>query len=202
MNWQNIVQLLLPSELKHRIAELSSRNSLASLARTHTAYQREAEQALYRTLSIRTRDDGSLKCLETLTTNSEKAGFVYFLTMECVRKENDENRRAMTYLLKALINMHSLSDLRLRMCRYEPEVGANLDKILWSVYELEVLIFSKLITGNIVTLHFGYKLCTANLFSTFLESSGVKPNCRYLEYTAIVTKKASWTLSNSFRMPN
>ena len=73
------MQLLLPSELKHRIAELSSHDSLASLARTHTAYQREAELALYRTLS-----DPSTNCLETLATNSEKAGFVRFLTLECV----------------------------------------------------------------------------------------------------------------------
>ena len=188
---------MLPSELKHRTAELSSRNSLASLARTHTAYQREAERALYRTLSIHS---ASLKCLETLATNSEKAGFVCFLAMRCVHKENDENRRAMSYLLKALINMHSLFEFRLQMGRYEPEVGAKLDGILWLVYKLEVLIFSKLIFGDKVTLHFGYNFCTAILFSTFLASSGVKPICRYLEYTA-VTKKSSWTLLNSFRMP-
>ena len=40
------MQLLLPLELKHRV-ELSSHDSLASLARTHTAFQSEAEQALY-----------------------------------------------------------------------------------------------------------------------------------------------------------
>ena len=128
------MQLLLPSELKYRIAELSSCNSLASLARTHTAYQREAEQTLYRTLFIHTRDDDSLKCLDTLATNSEKAGFVCFLTMECVRNENNENRRAMTYLLKALINMHSLSDFRLRMRCDETDTWIeDLDDILWSV---------------------------------------------------------------------
>ena len=51
------MQLLLPSELKHRIVELFPHDSLASLARTHTAFQSEAEQALYRTLSY-----PSLKC--------------------------------------------------------------------------------------------------------------------------------------------
>ena len=41
-------------ELKRIIVELSSGspNSLAALARTHTSYQREAEKALYDTLSI------------------------------------------------------------------------------------------------------------------------------------------------------
>ena len=126
------MQLLLPSELKHRIAELSSCNSLASLARTHTAYQREAEQALYRTLYIHTRDDDSLKCLNTLATNPEKAGFVCFLTMECVPSENNENRRAMTYLINALIHMHSLSDFRLRTHCDEAETWIkDLDDILW-----------------------------------------------------------------------
>ena len=131
------MQLLLPSELKHHIAELSSRDSLASLAQTHTAYQKEAEQALYRTLS-----NPSLKCLETLATNSEKAGLVRFLAIEYVPHEyvpyeNDEHWRAIDYLLNALVDMHSLSDLRLRMPRscYEVQPWVkSLDKILWSVY--------------------------------------------------------------------
>jgi hypothetical protein len=46
--------LVLPSELRSLIAELlvSSPNSLAALAKTHSAYQREAEKALYDTISI------------------------------------------------------------------------------------------------------------------------------------------------------
>ena len=117
--------------LKHRIAELSSHDSLASLARTHTAVQREAEQALYRTLSY-----PSLKCLETLATNSEKAGFVRFLAMGYA---NDDYWRSIDYLLKALVDMHSLSDFRLRMtcpCYEDQPWVKSLDKILWSVYEL------------------------------------------------------------------
>ena len=49
------MQLLLPSELKCLIVELLS-NSLAALARTHTAFQREAEkpEALYKTLQKNT----------------------------------------------------------------------------------------------------------------------------------------------------
>ena len=126
------MQLLLPSELKHRIAELSSQDSLASLARTHTSYQREAEQALYRTLS-----DPSMKCLETLATNSEKAGFVRFLALESYYFKNDYHRqRAISYLSNALVDMHSLSDLRLRMRPHDHPWIESLDKILWSVYEL------------------------------------------------------------------
>ena len=50
------------AELKRHIVELSSDspNSLAALARTHTANQREAEKALYDTLFICASDD-SLK---------------------------------------------------------------------------------------------------------------------------------------------
>ena len=102
------------------------------MARTHTALQREAEQALYRTLS-----DLSLNCLETLATNSEKAGFVRFLAMEYFPHEKDHHRRATSYLLNALVNMQSLSDLRLRMPRYEVQSWMkSLNKVLWSVYEL------------------------------------------------------------------
>ena len=127
------MQLLLPSELKHRIAELSSHDSLASLARTHTAIQTQAEQALYGTLSY-----PSMRCLETLATNSEKAGFVRFLKVasECVI---DDHLRAMDYLLKALVNMHSLSDFRLPDERQLSEKTLNsLNKVLWSVYELGI----------------------------------------------------------------
>ena len=136
------MQLLLPSELKHSIAELSSQDTLASLARTHTTLRREAEEALYRTLS-----NPSLKCLETLATNSEKAGFVHFLTMKCFnrkkkkkKKDDDHWRATMEYLLNALVNMHRLSDFRLRFLRgYDSRVRwqpwiESLDKILWSVY--------------------------------------------------------------------
>ena len=121
------MQLLLPPELKHRIVELSSHDSLASLTRTHTTYQREAEQALYHTLS-----NPCLNCLETLSKNSEKAGFVRFLTMD---NENDNYWREMDYLLNALVNMYSLSDFRVRKPRYEAQPWIEcLDKILWSVY--------------------------------------------------------------------
>jgi hypothetical protein len=128
------MQLLLPPELKHRIVELSSHDTLAlaSLARTHTTYQILAEQALYLSLY-----EPSLKCLETLATNSEKAGFVRFLTTSMGNvyfRVEDDPQRAIGYLLNALVNMHSLSDLRLRIpWHFETE---SLDKILWSVYEL------------------------------------------------------------------
>ena len=137
MNSQNIMQLLLPSELKHRIVELSSHDSLASLARTHTVYQREAEEELYRTLS-----NPSLKCLETLAANSEKAGFVRFLAMGHVDYESDDHhRKQIDYLLSnVLVNMHSLSDFRLRMppIAVQPWNGSLINKILWSVYELGI----------------------------------------------------------------
>ena len=142
---------LLPSELKHHIVtELSSLNSLAALARTHTAFQREAERALYHTVSIFLGEDDALRCLETLLANSEKAALVRSLMMmECTRNNPDQNRRAMTLLVKVLINMHSLSEFRLIMpdiseTRFENrnESIKNLNRILWLVYE--VLTFLKL----------------------------------------------------------
>ena len=135
------MQLSLPSELKYRIAELSSHGTLAALARTHTTFQREAERALYRIVSY-----PSLECLETLATNSEKAGFVHFLTMECFtqetrkkkkeRKKKDYWRAPIEYLLNALSNMHCLSDFRLRLpWGYEIHPWVEiLNEILWSVY--------------------------------------------------------------------
>ena len=136
MNLQNIMQLLLPSELKHRIAELSSHDSLASLARTHTALQREAEQALYHTLS-----DPSLNCLETLATNLEKAGFVRFLAakLECVRNDYGHWQPAINCHLNALVNMRSLTDVRLRLPHSTSiKTWKRLNGILWSVYKLKI----------------------------------------------------------------
>jgi len=113
--------LLLPSELIHRIAELSSHDSLASLARTHTAFQREAEQALYRTIS-----NPSWKCLQTLATNREKAGFVHFLVMDCHDDHLINNN-----LFNAPVNMHFLSHFRLRLPRpCERSWIEDLDEIL------------------------------------------------------------------------
>jgi hypothetical protein len=129
---------LLPSELKCLIVELSSGspNSLTALARTHTAFQREAEKALYETLHIYPALVDSIKCMETLVTNSEKAGLVRSLFIDCVGSANNEmHRRTTTYLSKILINMHSLSDFRIRS--WPRGVAAQsimgLVKILWSV---------------------------------------------------------------------
>ena len=115
-----IVMQLFPAELKRYVVELSSDSpsSLAALARTHTAYQREAEKALYDTLSISTHRDDSLKCMETLATNSEKAALVRSLIIEYSRGSSDsdniKNQRVTSYLSKSLINMHTLSDFRVR----------------------------------------------------------------------------------------
>jgi hypothetical protein len=129
---------LLPSELKCLIVKLSSesrngRNSLAALARTHTAYQREAEKALYETLYIRTSSDNSLKCMETLAKNSEKAGLVRLLVIEYAHYNTRKNRKVTTYLSKSLINMHSLSDFRVRSWPggVEAQSIMGLGKILW-----------------------------------------------------------------------
>ena len=107
---------LLPAELKIHIVELSSGspNSLAALARTHTSFQREAEKALYDTLSISPHSNDSLKCMKTLATNSEKAALVRFLTVEYNRDSLKRNRVVTNYLSTILINMHSLSDFRVR----------------------------------------------------------------------------------------
>ena len=135
----------LPAELKRHIVELSSDslNSLAALARTHTAYQREAEKALYNILSIFAYRDNSLKCIETLATNLEKAALVRSLIIEYTR-DSTKNRTVTTYLLKCLINMHSLSDFRVRSPpgAVEAKMIKDLGDILWSV--CKILIFSKL----------------------------------------------------------
>ena len=98
---------------------------------------------LYNTLSIFAYRDYSLKCMETLATNSEKAALVHFLTVEYTRDNIDKNQRVTSYLSKILIDMHSLSDFRVRS---PPFMGLkmlkDLGKILWSVRK--ILIFSKL----------------------------------------------------------
>jgi hypothetical protein len=129
---------LLPSELKRLIVELcsGSPNSLAALARSHSTYQREAERMLYDTLSIYASSDDSFKCVETLARNSEKAVLVRFLTVEYARDNNDNNQRITNYLSKSLINMHSLSDFRIRSRPGDEAKMKRLGKILWSVFKI------------------------------------------------------------------
>ena len=172
---------LLPSELVHIIVELSSDSpsSLAALALTHSSCQGKAEMALYDTLWICASSENSLKCVEALASNPEKAALVRFLTIEYT-DNMDENRegRLTTYLSKSLINMHSLSDFRLRSRRRNLGKAwmKDLSKILWSVCKL--LIFLRTNKSDTVEVIFDYKLFTATTlsFSTFLKSLRVKPN--------------------------
>ena len=133
---------LLPLEVLLLIVALSSGSpsSLAALARTHPTCQREAERALYDSLSIHDDYDSSLKCLETLATNSEKTALVRFLIIEYDGYENfDYNQGLTTHLSNSLINMRSLSDFRIRCCPGDEAMMKDLGKILWLVYK--ILIF-------------------------------------------------------------
>jgi hypothetical protein len=137
----------LPLELKHLIVlELSSDSpsSLAALALTHTSYQREAEKALYDGLYIIAHRDESLKCMKTLATNLKKAALVRFLTIEYVYDDLANNRSVMTYLSKSIINMHTLSDIRIRSHPGDyaktMKKGERLGKILWSVCKILILL--------------------------------------------------------------
>ena len=125
----------LPLELKLLIVELcsGSPSSLAALARTHSAFQRDAERALYDKLSIYTSSDDSSECMRTLATNSEKATLVRFLIIEFARGNVPNNQRVTTYLSKSLINMHSLSDFRIRCRPGDEGKMKRFGKILWSV---------------------------------------------------------------------
>ena len=83
--------------------------------------------------------------METLATNLEKAALVRFLTIEYVSdNKNNNSRRVTTYLSKSLINMHTLSDFRIRSppINVEVQMIKGLGEILWSV--CKILIFSKL----------------------------------------------------------
>ena len=137
---------LLPLELNRLIVELSSGSqcSLAALARTHSTYRREAERVLYHSLSIYAQFEDSLKCLETLATNSEKAILVRFLTVEYAYELFEDNQRMTTYLSNSLINMHSLSDFRIRCRPGDEAMMKSLGKILWSVSKIfDLLVKAK-----------------------------------------------------------
>ena len=84
-----------------------------------------------------------------MATNSEKAGFVRSLALEDYRTLGD-HQQAISYLLNALVvNMHSLSDFRLRIpWRYGDQPWfRSLEKILWSVYDSEFGNFDLLETN-------------------------------------------------------
>ena len=177
----------LPSELKHFIIELSSGspNSLAALARTHTSFQREAEKALYDTIYIFSGDRDSLKCMETLATNPKKAALVHSLIIESSRYDKIENQTVTTYLSKSLINMHSLSDFRVRSRPGEMK-GLPMEKILWSVFKILIpQTLNNDYAGDTVEVIFNYTPYTPATFAIFLKSLRVKPHCRYLDYISL-----------------
>ena len=168
---------LLPPELMHFIVKLSSGSPriLAVLARTHSAFQREADRALYDSVTIYTSRNNSLKCLETLATNPEKALFVHFLAIEYALWDENEktNSKVTTYLTKSLINMHSLSVLRIRVRSNDGNKIKRLGKILWLVSKiLKLLKTLNQVTdsaGNTVKVIFDCKVFTATTFSIFLK---------------------------------
>lgn len=155
---------LLPLELKCLIVELcsGSPSNLAALARTHPAFQSEAEKVLYDTIFIRSSEDNSLKCMRTLVKFSEKATFVRSLTVEYdfnsknrKRRNNNRNHRVTNYLLKSLINMDSLSDFRVKSrLDKAAQMMKGLDEILWSVYEILILLKTNDFTGDSVRVIF------------------------------------------------
>ena len=178
----------LPSELKHLIVELSSGSpaSLAALARTHTSFQREAEKALYDTISIFIGGGDSLKCMEILATNPKKAALVHFLIIE-FSHATFQSRKVMFYLSKSLINMHSLSDFRVRSCPGDEVEMKGLNEIVWSVFKILIpqTPNSNHSAGDIVEVIFNYTPFTSTTFPTFFKSLRVKPNCKYLDYISL-----------------
>ncbi|KDR81047.1 hypothetical protein GALMADRAFT_241672 [Galerina marginata CBS 339.88] len=122
------IAIRIPQEIKHNILSFCPKSSCASLARVHTSYQGEAERAIYRSIGHSIHDHTKvvntkiLGCLETLSTNREKASMVRSLALwfDRISSWTDENRRAaILLLLNALTNMHSLSDLRMRISLHD-----------------------------------------------------------------------------------
>ena len=123
--------------------------------------------------------------METLATNSEKAALVCFLIIEYTCDNINKNQRVTTYLSKSLINMRSLSDLRVRAHPNDlksAEMIYSLAKILWSVSKMCDLLETNDSAGDTVKIIFDYMLFTATTFSTYLKSLRVKPICKYLDY--------------------
>ena len=103
------IAITLRDQASYRDRAILPPDSLAALARTHTSFQRDAEQALHRILSIPIRKEIPLTCLEKLASNSEKATFVRSLTIEPLPDHPNENRRVTTCPTNGLVNMHTLS---------------------------------------------------------------------------------------------
>ena len=107
--------------------------------------------------------------METLTTNSEKAALVHFLTIEYTRDNVNKNQRVTTYLSKSLINMGSLSDLRVGAPHDNSEAAEmikSLGTILWSVSKIMIPLQINDSAGYTVKIIFDYMLFTAPMFST------------------------------------
>jgi len=129
-------QLALPPELICHIAMLCSRSSLASLARTHSAFLSGAEEALYHTID-------SPRSLDTLCNNVKKTRFVrrLIIYLECHPMRQGECKRHVQNLTKSLFTMSSLVEVRLgllgegRMYVGWTAWAKDLEDILWSAFK-------------------------------------------------------------------
>ncbi|RDB30094.1 hypothetical protein Hypma_014001 [Hypsizygus marmoreus] len=118
----------IPSELKVHIGTFCTRATLASLAQVHTSYQKESERTLYRRISIQTSSE-EVTCLETLSSNSEKAGLVRSLTIEFPRRWSTESCNTALVLSRALDHTHALSHLRIKLPLNKPEDDSVLPQL-------------------------------------------------------------------------
>ncbi|RDB30089.1 hypothetical protein Hypma_014007 [Hypsizygus marmoreus] len=119
---------LIPSELKVHIGTFCTRATLASLAQVHTSYQKESERTLYKRISIQTSSE-EVTCLETLSSNSEKAGLVRSLTIEFPRRWSTESCNTALVLSRALDHTHALSHLRIKLPLNKPEDDSVLPQL-------------------------------------------------------------------------
>ena len=115
---------ILPTELKHYIGTFCIPSSLASLAQVHTTYRQEAERVLYKKIYLYIWNSEAKRCLDTLSSNREKASFVDSLTVEFPsnwNKHRDESLRAVVALSTTLCHTPALSDLRIRLPNSKPD---------------------------------------------------------------------------------
>ena len=174
--------------------------SLASLARTHTAYQIEVEQALD-TCTFHCRPQGFLEMHRTLSRELGES-----CLRPCPERSSQpianavflEAWRVMTCLLK-LERSNQYDDFRLRICSGEPPQSIEELKRATSVISL---IFNDLDTVE-VTLD--YELFTTVFtcwVSSFLQSSKTKLNCKYLDYTRAETRRLYGQGADAWKMNN
>ncbi|KAF6746782.1 hypothetical protein DFP72DRAFT_621646 [Ephemerocybe angulata] len=106
---------ILPPELHSEIVGFCSPSSLRYLPLVNKEFRFHSERLLYAHVAVRTSRQWQVGVFETLATDTTKAGYVKFLSLEFDQPEHPTDSLVLQRLVSAGPALKNLKDLRIRL---------------------------------------------------------------------------------------